>query len=70
MPIGFPLKDPESLRAEDIADLWRHILHRQQDGQLVGFTFKQDFYDMMEGRSSKQIKSNNPSKVTQSRSAI
>ena len=44
LPHGFQLKDPESLRAEDIAELWKHICQRQQSGRLNALIFTDEVF--------------------------
>jgi len=44
LPHGFQLKDPELLRVEEIAELWKHVHQRQQSGRLQGLHFTDEVF--------------------------
>jgi hypothetical protein len=44
LPHGFQLKDPELLRVEQIAELWKHIHQRQQSGRLHALHFTDEVF--------------------------
>ena len=44
LPHGFQLKDPELLRVEEIAELWKHVHQRQQSGRLHGLHFTNEVF--------------------------
>jgi hypothetical protein len=47
LPAEFKLKDPEDLRAEDLAKLWmRHIQRRQQNSKFKGFSFTDEIHEL------------------------
>jgi hypothetical protein len=44
LPHGFQLKDPELLRVEEIAELWKHIYQQQQSGRLNALHFTDEVF--------------------------
>src|SRR5258705_13883699 len=44
LPYGFQLKDPELLRVEDLAELWKYIYRHQQSDELTALHFTDEVF--------------------------
>ena len=45
LPYGFQLKDPELLRVEEMAELWKHLHQRQQSRHLKPLHFTDNVFN-------------------------
>ena len=44
LPYGFQLKDPELLRVEEVAELWKYIYQHQQSDELTALHFTDEVF--------------------------
>ena len=44
LPHGFQLKDPELLRVEEVAELWKYIYQHQQSDELAALHFTDEVF--------------------------
>lgn len=44
LPYGFQLKDPELLRVEEVAELWKYIYQHQQSDELTALYFTDEVF--------------------------
>ena len=50
LPAGFKLREPEDLKAPEIAELWKHLHHRQQSGRVLGLEFTDKVIELSKKR--------------------
>ena len=61
MPYGFQLKDPELLRVDEIAELWKHLYRHQQSDELIALHFTDEVFKLATpSASDKEVEKDAP----------